>query len=310
MRSFESVPTYQLKERVVVHLKRLQFKINWNMKGRPKRSSLFHEKNHFLITFFFSAFVQTNAELELPAGSRCLWATSSNAKSLKAATDSIFEAANGWAQSGGGDKDPNSTVATAKCVAILRRLWEEAVGSGEAQEKLDEEETLALRESLPFAAKKIVAFSVDHLTTLSADGRIQTDLSALLANALKFSNDEWDSSLVISFNMPILELPPDHLLLDSAPNFGPLISRWDLDKFKNCWNKSFRTSKNLTLLYLQFLSLLISQRDLSCPRSGSLSNNRWSGVYGYEDGQSCLYSHFETHFSLACNVDFSVELER
>jgi hypothetical protein len=55
---------------------------------------------------------------------------------------------------------------------------------------LDEEETLALRESLPFAAKKIVAFSVDHLTTLSADGRIQTDLSALLANALKFSNDE------------------------------------------------------------------------------------------------------------------------
>ncbi len=27
---------------------------------------------------------------------------------------------------------------------------------------------------------------------------------------------------------------PDHLLLDSAPNIGPLISRWELDKFKNC----------------------------------------------------------------------------
>jgi hypothetical protein len=26
----------------------------------------------------------------------------------------------------------------------------------------------------------------------------------------------------------------DHLLLDSAPNIGPLISCWELDKFKNC----------------------------------------------------------------------------
>ncbi len=30
------------------------------------------------------------------------------------------------------------------------------------------------------------------------------------------------------------KLPPDHLLLDSAPNIGPLISCWELDKFKNC----------------------------------------------------------------------------
>jgi hypothetical protein len=27
---------------------------------------------------------------------------------------------------------------------------------------------------------------------------------------------------------------PDHLLLDSVPNLGPLISRWERDKFKNC----------------------------------------------------------------------------
>ncbi len=27
---------------------------------------------------------------------------------------------------------------------------------------------------------------------------------------------------------------PDHLILDSAPNIGPLISRWELEKFKNC----------------------------------------------------------------------------
>jgi hypothetical protein len=70
---------------------------------------------------------------------------------------------------------------------------------------------------------------------------------------------------------------PDHLLLDSAPIIGPLISRWELDKFKNCWNKSFGTSKILTLLYQQFLNLLFSQRDTSGPRLGALSNNRWSG---------------------------------
>ncbi len=72
-------------------------------------------------------------------------------------------------------------------------------------------------------------------------------------------------------------LPPDHLLLDSAPNIGPLISRWELDKFKKCWNKSFRTSKIMTLLYQQFSNLFISQWDMSGPRLGALSNDRWSG---------------------------------
>ncbi len=65
--------------------------------------------------------------------------------------------------------------------------------------------------------------------------------------------------------------------LDSAPNIGPLISRWELEKFKNCWNTSFRTFEILTLLYQQFSNLLISQRDMSGPRLGALSNNRWSG---------------------------------
>ncbi len=27
---------------------------------------------------------------------------------------------------------------------------------------------------------------------------------------------------------------PDHLLLDSAPNLGPLISHWEINKFENC----------------------------------------------------------------------------
>jgi hypothetical protein len=29
-------------------------------------------------------------------------------------------------------------------------------------------------------------------------------------------------------------VPPDHLFLDSAPNVGPLISRWKINKFENC----------------------------------------------------------------------------
>jgi hypothetical protein len=71
---------------------------------------------------------------------------------------------------------------------------------------------------------------------------------------------------------------PDRLLLDRSPNIGPLIIRWEIEKFKNCWNKSFRTSRILALLYLQFSNMLISQRDMSGPRLGALSNNRWSKV--------------------------------
>jgi hypothetical protein len=69
------------------------------------------------------------------------------------------------------------------------------------------------------------------------------------------------------------EAPPDHLLLDMSPNIGTLISCWELNKFKSCGNKSFRTSKIMTLLYQQFWNLLISQQDMSGPRLGALSNN-------------------------------------
>ncbi len=72
-------------------------------------------------------------------------------------------------------------------------------------------------------------------------------------------------------------VPQFQLLFDRYPNIGPLISRWELDKLKNCWNKSFRTSKILIILYQQFSNLFISQRDMSGPRLGALSNKRWSG---------------------------------
>jgi hypothetical protein len=37
---------------------------------------------------------------------------------------------------------------------------------------------------------------------------------------------------------------PDHLSLDKSPDIGPLISRWELDIFKNCWNKSLEPLKS------------------------------------------------------------------
>ncbi len=72
-------------------------------------------------------------------------------------------------------------------------------------------------------------------------------------------------------------VPPDHLLLDSAPNLGPLISRWEVNKFGNCRYKGFRISEVQKLLFQQFLNLPSSQQDLSGPILGDLSNNRRSG---------------------------------
>jgi hypothetical protein len=70
---------------------------------------------------------------------------------------------------------------------------------------------------------------------------------------------------------------PDHLLLDSAPNLGQLISHWEIPKFKNCWYKSARILGVLKLLFQQFLNLSSSQQDMSGAILGHLSNIRWSG---------------------------------
>ncbi len=75
---------------------------------------------------------------------------------------------------------------------------------------------------------------------------------------------------------PRRESPRDHLLLDSAPNLGPLISRWEINKFNNCCYKSVRILEVLKLLLQQFLNLTSSQRDMSGPILWDLSNNRWS----------------------------------
>ncbi len=83
--------------------------------------------------------------------------------------------------------------------------------------------------------------------------------------------------MVVSCKMLIIiTISPDHLLLDSAPNLGPLIFRWKINKFENCWYESVRILEVLKLLFQQFLKLSSSQRDMSGPILGALSKNRWS----------------------------------
>jgi hypothetical protein len=46
----------------------------------------------------------------------------------------------------------------------------------------------------------------------------------------------WYPFFILLFSTYIQELyrvPPDHLLLDSSPNLGPLITRWEINKFTN-----------------------------------------------------------------------------
>jgi hypothetical protein len=76
---------------------------------------------------------------------------------------------------------------------------------------------------------------------------------------------------------PVSTVPPDHLLLDSVPNLGPLISCWEINKFKNLWNRNVRILEVSKLLFQQFLNLPSSQEDMSGPILGALCNNRWSG---------------------------------
>ncbi len=68
--------------------------------------------------------------------------------------------------------------------------------------------------------------------------------------------------------------PHDELLLDSAPNLGPLISCWEINKFENCSYKSVRILEVLKLLFQQFLNLSSSERDVRGTILGDLSNNR------------------------------------
>ncbi len=93
-------------------------------------------------------------------------------------------------------------------------------------------------------------------------------------------------------------IPPDHLLLDSAPNLGPLISCWEINKFEICWYKRVRILEVLKLLFQQFLNLSSFQRAMSGSILGDLSNNRWSGGGGEGGGwyqSTCIHEEMNRH---------------
>jgi hypothetical protein len=73
---------------------------------------------------------------------------------------------------------------------------------------------------------------------------------------------------------------PNTLLLDRSPNIGPLYLVGNLTSSKIGETKALEPLKYqpYCISIQQFSNLLISQRDMSGPRLGALSNNRWSGV--------------------------------
>jgi hypothetical protein len=56
---------------------------------------------------------------------------------------------------------------------------------------------------------------------------------------------------IIYIKIRHISYPRSPLLLDSAPNLGPLISRWEINKFENCWYKIVRILEVLKLLFQQ-----------------------------------------------------------
>ncbi len=88
------------------------------------------------------------------------------------------------------------------------------------------------------------------------------------------------------------KIPPQyHILFDSSSNLGPLISRWEINKFENCWYKRVRILEVLKHLFQNFLNLSTSQRDMSGPKSWDLFNNRlsWGEVELWPVGNKGFY---------------------
>jgi hypothetical protein len=71
----------------------------------------------------------------------------------------------------------------------------------------------------------------------------------LLAEGLKYLGEGDDDCGFLKEGGKTYTIPPDHQLLDSAPNLGPLISRWEINKLENCRNKSDRILEVLKLLF-------------------------------------------------------------
>jgi hypothetical protein len=74
--------------------------------------------------------------------------------------------------------------------------------------------------------------------------------SVLIISTL--SGEEKGLKFTWGLKLRALVVPPNHLLMDSAPNLGPLIFRWEINKFEDCWYESVRILEVLKLLFQQF----------------------------------------------------------
>jgi hypothetical protein len=100
-------------------------------------------------------------------------------------------------------------------------------------------------------------------------GFLKEGVKTYLIRSTNFTTYSWQIFSVFTY------IPPIHLSLDSAPDLGTLISRWEINKFENCWYKSVRILEVLKLLFQQILNLSSSHRNMSGPVLRALSNNRW-----------------------------------
>ncbi len=83
----------------------------------------------------------------------------------------------------------------------------------------------------------VMVYSTVHMSLLKIDPEdfVSRINFGTLPPQLIWSEDFIDTR--ISTKLPP---PPNRLLLGSAPNLGPSISCWKIDKFENCWYKSVR----------------------------------------------------------------------
>jgi hypothetical protein len=100
-----------------------------------------------------------------------------------------------------------------------------------------------------------VCEALDRALSMSEDERVMrmmhlrrreeiNDVDFWLHSFLRYCIDEIFLLICTCMNLTT----PDHLLWDSAPNLGPLISRWEINKFENCLYKSVRILEVLKLL--------------------------------------------------------------
>jgi hypothetical protein len=94
-----------------------------------------------------------------------------------------------------------------------------------------------LRHTLSFRCKREISSPSFH-SLLALDRTDATPVVEILSGyyfttRLKLTPSD-PEGVYVSSDRLFESLPPNHLLLDSAPNIGTLLSRWELDKFNNC----------------------------------------------------------------------------